>query len=126
MATGMIDGGVDRRDGKESRFLLPYLLTALRIVPPSSVLATQAIAVLNAWDGGYFADAVTSTTLAHSKPPYAAIWKSSIWRPLVHHLQVADFKGPKSATHTVTGTACSCVCALVNLDVHRGFSRLTY
>jgi penicillin amidase len=51
-------------DGRESRYLLPYLLAAVAAVPPSNALATRAIAVLKAWDGGYFADPVSSETLA--------------------------------------------------------------
>jgi penicillin amidase len=51
-------------DGRESRYLKPYLLAALDAVPPSNPLASQARAVLEAWDGSQFADAVTSTTLA--------------------------------------------------------------
>jgi len=51
-------------DGRESRFLRPYLLAALQHVPPSNPLAPQAIAVLRAWDGGHFDDPVTSTTFA--------------------------------------------------------------
>jgi penicillin amidase len=50
-------------DGRESRYLKPYLLAALDAVPPSHTLAWQARAVLEAWDGSLFADAVTSTTL---------------------------------------------------------------
>jgi penicillin amidase len=50
-------------DGRESRYLKPYLLAALDAVPPSNTVAWQARAVLEAWDGSLFADAVTSTTL---------------------------------------------------------------
>jgi len=49
-------------DGREARFLKPYLLAALDAVPPSHPLALQARAVLEAWDGSAFADAITSTT----------------------------------------------------------------
>jgi penicillin amidase len=49
--------------GRESRFLKPYLLAALDRVPPTNPLAPQAKAVLEAWNGDAFADAVTSTTL---------------------------------------------------------------
>jgi penicillin amidase len=64
-------------NGKESRFLLPYLIAALRTVPPSNALAAQAITVLNAWDGGYFADAVSSTTLAPGRVIFAK-WLSTM------------------------------------------------
>jgi penicillin amidase len=64
-------------NGKESRYLLPYLLAALRSVPPSNALAPQAIAVLNAWDGGYFADAISSTTLAPGHVVFAK-WLSTM------------------------------------------------
>jgi penicillin amidase len=50
-------------DGRESRYLKPYLLAALDAVPPTSPLAGQARAVLEAWDGSLFADAITSETL---------------------------------------------------------------
>jgi penicillin amidase len=49
--------------GREARFLKPYLLAALDAVPPGHPLAAQARAVLEAWDGSSFADAITSTTL---------------------------------------------------------------
>ena len=52
------NGGI----GREARFLMPYLRAALDAVPPSHQLAGQARAVLEAWDGSVFADAVTSTT----------------------------------------------------------------
>lgn len=50
-------------DGREARYLRPYLLAALDAVPPSNTLAPQARAVLLAWDGSLFADAIASTTL---------------------------------------------------------------
>jgi penicillin amidase len=50
-------------DGRESRYLKPYLFAALDAVPPSNPLASQARAVLETWDGSLFHDAVTSTTL---------------------------------------------------------------
>ncbi|HZB45821.1 MAG TPA: penicillin acylase family protein, partial [Pyrinomonadaceae bacterium] len=49
--------------GREARFLKPHLLAALDAVPPAHPLAAQARAVVEAWDGNAFADAVTSTTL---------------------------------------------------------------
>ncbi len=49
--------------GREARFLRPYLLAALDAVPPAHPLAPQARAVLEAWSGNAFADAITSTTL---------------------------------------------------------------
>jgi len=50
-------------DGRESRYLKPYLFAALDVVHPTNPLAGQAIAVLKAWDGSLFADAATSTKL---------------------------------------------------------------
>ena len=64
-------------DGKESRYLLPYLLTALRAVPPSNSLVAQAIAVLEAWDGGYVADAASSTMLAPGRVIFSK-WLSTM------------------------------------------------
>lgn len=49
--------------GREARFLRPHLLAALNAVPPTHPLAPQARAVVEAWDGNAFADAVTSTNL---------------------------------------------------------------
>jgi penicillin amidase len=50
-------------DGRDSRYLKPYLLRALDEVPPTNPLATQARSVLENWDGSLFADAKSSTTL---------------------------------------------------------------
>lgn len=50
-------------DGRESRYLKPYLLAAFDAVPPTNPLAAQARAVLEHWDGNLFADAITSETL---------------------------------------------------------------
>jgi len=49
--------------GRRVRFVKPYLLAALDAVPPSHPLASQARAVLEAWDGSALADALISTTL---------------------------------------------------------------
>ncbi|MDH3318531.1 MAG: penicillin acylase family protein [Betaproteobacteria bacterium] len=49
--------------GRESPSLQPYLNSALGAVPPAHPQAAAARAVLAAWDGSAFADAVTSTTL---------------------------------------------------------------
>ncbi len=49
--------------GRPSRFLKPYLFAALDAVPSAHPLGAQARAVLEAWDGSLYADAVTSTTL---------------------------------------------------------------
>lgn len=50
-------------NGRESRFLKPYLLSALTAVPPAHPLAAQAKTIVQAWDGSAFTDAVTSTNL---------------------------------------------------------------
>ena len=73
LATGMISLE-DMRDipkdiarvksiGREARFLKPYLLAGLTAVPPAHPLGAQAKAVVDAWDGNAFNDAVTSATL---------------------------------------------------------------
>jgi penicillin amidase len=49
--------------GREARFLKPYLLAGLTEVPPAHPLAAQASAIIEAWDGNAFTDAVTSTDL---------------------------------------------------------------
>ncbi|HEX6624997.1 MAG TPA: penicillin acylase family protein, partial [Pyrinomonadaceae bacterium] len=50
-------------NGREARFLKPHLLAALNDVPPAHPLAAQAKAIVEAWDGNAFTDAVTSTSL---------------------------------------------------------------
>ena len=61
--------------GRESRFLKPYLLTAITDVPPAHPLAAQAKAIVEAWDGNAFSDAVTSTNL-HSGEVIFSTWLS--------------------------------------------------
>jgi acyl-homoserine lactone acylase PvdQ len=51
-------------DGRESRYVLPYLLDAVGKNPPEHPLADAAISVLQRWDGVHFDDAVSSTTLS--------------------------------------------------------------
>ncbi len=63
--------------GKEARFLKPYLLAGLAAVPPTHPLAPQAIAVLEAWDGGFVADALTSTTIAAGEVLFDA-WREQV------------------------------------------------
>jgi len=50
-------------DGRDSRYLKPYLLRALDEFPPSNTFGAQARSVLENWDGSLFADAISSTTL---------------------------------------------------------------
>jgi penicillin amidase len=50
-------------NGREARWLRPYLLQALGAFPPANPLAPAARAVVEAWSENGFADAVTSTTL---------------------------------------------------------------
>jgi penicillin G amidase len=50
-------------DGRESRYVLPYLLEALRTNVPAHPLAGAAISILQEWDGVHFDDAVSSETL---------------------------------------------------------------
>ena len=61
--------------GREARFLKPYLLMALNDVPSAHPLAAQSKALLEAWDGNAFADAVSSTTL-HSGEVIFSTWLS--------------------------------------------------
>jgi penicillin amidase len=63
--------------GREARFLKPYLLGALAAVPPSHPVAPAAKAVLQAWDGNAFADAVTSTNLEAGEVLFST-WLSRI------------------------------------------------
>jgi penicillin G amidase len=48
-------------DGREARYLKPYLLAALDVAPPSNALASQAKAVLRAWDGSIFTEPIGAT-----------------------------------------------------------------
>jgi penicillin G amidase len=50
--------------GKNSRFLIPYLFHALDVVPSVHPLTQPARAVLEAWDGSLYDDAIASSTLA--------------------------------------------------------------
>jgi penicillin amidase len=59
--------------GREARFLKPYLLAALTAVPAAHPLAAQAKAIVEAWDGNAFSDAVTSTNL-HSGEVIFSTW----------------------------------------------------
>ncbi len=63
--------------GRPSRFLKPYLFAALDAVPSAHPLAAQARAVLEAWDGSLYADAVTSTTLEPGQVIFAA-WLAAV------------------------------------------------
>jgi len=65
------------RKGREARFLVPYLLTALAAVPPLHPVAPQARAVLESWDGSMFADAVASTTMLPGQVIFAT-WLSRV------------------------------------------------
>lgn len=52
-----------KANGREARFLKPHLLDALNDVPPSHPLGPQAKAIVEAWDGNAFTNAVSSTNL---------------------------------------------------------------
>jgi penicillin amidase len=49
--------------GRESRYLLPYLLGALDAVPPQHRLAPRARQVLESWDENIITDAITSSSI---------------------------------------------------------------
>ncbi len=49
-------------DGREARYLKPYLLAALDVAPPANALASQARAVLRVWDGSIFTEPIGATT----------------------------------------------------------------
>ncbi len=49
--------------GRESRYLLPYLLSAVREVPPTDPLAPQALQILADWDRNQIEDVIESTTI---------------------------------------------------------------
>jgi penicillin G amidase len=64
--------------GKNSRFLKPYLLHALDAVPSAHSLAPQARAVLEAWDGSLYDDAIASSTLAPGQVIFST-WRTTIF-----------------------------------------------
>jgi penicillin amidase len=63
--------------GRNSRYYRPYLFAALDAVPSVHPLATQARAVLEAWDGSLYADALTSTTLEAGQTLFST-WLSTL------------------------------------------------
>ncbi len=70
---------VKGRTGREARFFNPYLFGALDAVPPSHHLADQSRAILEAWDGSAFADAITSTDLQAGEVIFSA-WLNRMMR----------------------------------------------
>jgi penicillin amidase len=78
--------------GKNSRFLKPYLLHALDAVPAAHSLAPQARAVLEAWDGSLYDDAIASSTLA----PGQVIF--STWLRTMFTMVFGDELGPNIGT----------------------------
>jgi penicillin amidase len=75
--------------GREARFFKPYLLAALDAVPPSHPLAAQARAIVAAWDGSAFADAVSSTSV------HAAEVIFSTWLDVMVRAAFSDELGPR-------------------------------
>jgi penicillin G amidase len=71
-----------------ARLLKPYLLAALDAVPSEHSLAAQARAVLEAWDGSVYADAVASTTLEPGEVIFAT------WLQTMLSNTFADELGP--------------------------------
>jgi penicillin amidase len=65
--------------GRESRYLLPYLLEGIEAVPPSHSLAERAVDLLEGWDGNNIRDAVTSTRLEPGEVIFAS-WLSHMIR----------------------------------------------
>jgi penicillin G amidase len=55
------DIGRVRGNGRDARFLRPYLLAALDAAPPAHPLAPAACALVDGWDGNAVASAVDST-----------------------------------------------------------------
>jgi penicillin amidase len=51
-------------DGREARYIKPFLLSALRSAPPTHPLTAEAVGILERWDGTLFDDAVSSQYLA--------------------------------------------------------------
>src|SRR5262249_50256910 len=64
-------------DGREARYIKPYLLAALDAVPPVNPLPSQAQAALAVWDGSLFDDAVSSTMMAPGQVIFAQ-WLSQM------------------------------------------------
>ena len=79
---------------RNSRFYKSYLLQALDAVPSNHPLAAQARAVLEAWDGSHYPDAVTSTTLEPAQVIFAA------WLAAMRQRTFGDDLGPSLAGAT--------------------------
>jgi penicillin amidase len=75
--------------GRESRYILPYLQDALGAEPPAHPSAPAAAAVLAAWDGNAFSDAVNSTTLLTGEIIFSA------WLDAMRNSVFADELGAK-------------------------------
>jgi len=75
--------------GREARYLKPYLLDAIAAVGTTHPSGPAAKAILEAWDGSSFADAVASTKLE----PGEVIF--STWLDLVRANTFGDELGPK-------------------------------
>jgi penicillin amidase len=75
--------------GRESRYLLPYLLEGIEAVAPSHPLAERAVDLLEDWNGNAFQDAVASTTLEPAEVIFASWLGHMIRRTFL------DALGPK-------------------------------
>lgn len=74
-------------DGRDSRYLKPYLLAAIEQVPPANPLASQAKSVLQSWDGSMFANPVSSTTLEAGQVIFTR------WLTIMHRRTFSDELG---------------------------------
>ncbi len=67
--------------GRDSRYILPYLLNTLPATQSTDPLVPQAVSLLQAWNQNDFDDAITST---QDEVPYVIYW---VWKDkLIHNV----------------------------------------
>jgi penicillin amidase len=90
--------------GRESRFMKPYLLSALDAVPPTHPLAAQARAILQAWDGSMVADAVSSTGTEPGEVMFTSWYArmvAAVFNDEFGPTVVATWVGPSTLQHVL-------------------------
>jgi penicillin amidase len=107
--------------GRDSRYVLPYLLNALAAAPSTHPLAPEATALLQSWDQNVVDDAITSTQYDVA---YTIYW---VWRDKLVHNVFGDEMGahvkdvdPNVLLHTLDGSASA---VLPHLDYFDGADR---
>jgi penicillin G amidase len=90
--------------GRDSRYILPYLLNALAVVPSTNAMMPEASRLLLGWDQNVIDDALTSTEY---NVAYTIYW---VWRDKLVHNVFGDELGthvdavdPNVLLHTLDG-----------------------